>query len=283
MTERCLKMLLSTISLEKGLAVEVVVVDNASSDQTSEMLQKTGLIYKEKNIPLTIIRNSQNLGFSKGNNKGAAIVATKYILFLNSDVLVENISFKKLIDQMKEAVNIGVITVRVVLPDGNLDPASHRGFPTIWRSFSYYFGLEKLFGKIPILNKMFGGYHLTYRNMKQSHEIDSPTGAFYLVRKDVFDKVRGFDEDFFMYGEDLDLSYRIKKLGYKIMYDPSYTVTHLKYQSGLKSIEEKTKQKTRGYFYDAMRIFYDKHYAQKTPLPLNKLVHWIINRKAKHS
>ena len=106
---------------------------------------------------------------------------------------------------MEQDSSIGVMTVKVVLPDGSLDPASHRGFPTIWRSFSYYSGLEKVFGKLPFLNRAFGGYHLTYENLKKRHEIDSPTGAFYLTRKETFDKVNGFDESFFMYGEDLDL------------------------------------------------------------------------------
>ena len=104
-----------------------------------------------------------------------------------------------------------------------------------------------------------------------------------MTQKEIFEKVDGFDENFFMYGEDLDLSLRIKTLGYKVVYDPQYEVTHLKYQSGLKSRDSDTKSKTKGYFYDAMRIFYDKHYAKKTPSLINKVVHSVINQKAKAS
>ena len=283
MTKRCLTTLLATISAQKSINFEVVVVDNASQDDTPKILESVKKEFRKKDISFTVVLDSQNLGYSKANNKGAAVARGKYLLFLNSDVLVEDVMFDSLLELMDKDSGIGVMTVRVVLPDGSLDPASHRGFPTLWRSFSYYVGLEKVLGRIPLLNKAFGGYHLTYKNLKKRHEIDSPTGAFYLTRKEIFDKVEGFDESFFMYGEDLDLSFRIKTLGYKAVYDPQYKVTHLKYQSGLKSKDSDIKSKTREYFYDAMRIFYDKHYAKKTPTFLNKVVHGVINQKAKSS
>ncbi len=283
MTKRCLTTLLTTISTQKNTALEVIVVDNASQDNTPKVLESIQSEYQKKDILFTAVLNSQNLGYSKANNKGAAVARGKYLLFLNSDVLVEGVKFESLFELMDKDPSIGVMTVKVILPDGSLDPASHRGFPTLWRSFSYYSGFEKAFGKLPFLNRVFGGYHLTYKNLKKRHEIDSPTGAFYLTRKEIFNKVKGFDEHFFMYGEDLDLSLRVKALGYKTIYDPQYAVTHLKYQSGLKSKDSNTKSKTKEYFYDAMRIFYDKHYSKKTPSFLNRIVYGVINYKAKTS
>ncbi len=283
MTRRCLKTLLKTIESQNATKIEVLVVDNASHDKTISDLQKIETSYKEKNVSLTIIRNSENLGYSKANNKGAALAQGKYFLFLNSDVIVNNISFEWLIERMEKDSNTAALTIQVLLEQGKLDWASHRGFPTIWRSFCYFAGLEKIFGRIPLLDRVFGGYHLTFLNLKKSHEIDSATGAFYLVRKEVFDKVDGFDESFFMYGEDLDLSFRIKQLGYKIMYDPKYKVDHLKYQSGFQSPDAETKEKTKKYFYDAMKIFYDKHYAKRTSPIFNRLIYWVIEQKAKRS
>ncbi len=280
MTTRCLQTLLKSLQSEKS-SVEVIVVDNASSDSTAKKLELLQKEYKKNDIQLTIILNSKNLGYSKANNKGAAVSSGRYLLFLNSDVLVGGISFEDLINKMDNDPKTGAMTVKVLLPDKTLDPASHRGFPTVWRSFSYFTGLENLFGKIPGINRLFGGYHLTFLNLNKSHEIDSATGAFYLVRKDVFEQVKGFDESFFMYGEDIDLSFSIKKLGYKILYDPQYTVLHLKYQSGIKSKDTAIQSKTKSYFYDAMRIFYDKHYAKTNSAFVNKLVHNVINRKAK--
>jgi GT2 family glycosyltransferase len=137
-----------------------------------------------------------------------------------------------------------------------------------------------LTAKIPLLNRLFGGYHLTYLPLTTRHEIDTPTGAFFLARKDVLDVLKGFDEIFFMYGEDIDLSYRIKRLGYSIIYDPTFTVLHLKNQSGIKRKNNVTIQKkTRNYFYESMAIFYKKHYEQCYPRWINALVYAAINRK----
>lgn len=283
MTEKCLTNLLSVLEENKDVSMEVIVVDNASMDNTKEVLEKMNNRFKEQGQKLIIELGNKNLGYSKANNKGLLLSSGKYILFLNSDVLMNVISFKNLLNYFERDPKLGVLTVKVVLVNGEIDPASHRGFPTIWRSLCYYAGLEKVFGKIPLLNNFFGGYHLTSRSLSKDHEIDSPTGAFYLSRKDILDKLKGFDEDFFMYGEDLDLSYRVKDLGYKVLYVPTYTVTHLKYQSGIKSTDQGTKKKTQSYFYEAMKIFYNKHYASNTPKPVNSFVFFIINQKAKYS
>ncbi|MBI2051548.1 glycosyltransferase family 2 protein [Candidatus Roizmanbacteria bacterium] len=278
-TEKCLLTLKDTIRKQnKSTTFEIIVVDNASEDQTEEMLQKVQEVFRKTKISLKTLLNSRNLGYAKANNQGAALAEGRYLLFLNSDVIVGDINFSEILSFMDGNTDVGVLTVRLDLLDGGIDPASHRGFPTLWRSFCYFFGLERLFGKIPIINRVFGGYHLTYTDLNKTHEIDSPTGAFYLIRKGLFTEVGRFNESFFMYGEDLDLSYRIKQLGKRIIYFPKYRVIHLKYQSGLRSKDDTTQKETRKHFYDAMRIFYDKHYAKKKPQFVNALVYFLITK-----
>lgn len=263
-TRQCLEFLLKTVADNKPLSVEIIVIDNGSTDGSVEMI---------KTFPeIRTVFNKKNLGYPKGNNQGLKSASGQYVLFLNSDVIFGQMDLKKVIGYLDQNKNIGVLTVKVVLPTGKIDPASHRGFPTLWRSSSYFFKLEKLFGRIPLLNRLFGGYHLTYLDLKKIHEIDSPSGAFYLCRTELMRKLKGFDEDYFMYGEDLDLSYRIKKLGYQMVYYPLFQVTHLKYASGFK----------KKYFYEAMKIFYKKHYQEKYPEIINRLVYFIIDLKTKY-
>lgn len=274
-TQQCLRLLLNGLKKEKDLSWEVIVVDNGSRDGSAQMLAEINKVDKR----LRVIANKKNLGYPKANNQGVKKAEGRYVLFLNSDVFIKRIKFKQLVNYLDRNKKIGVIVVRVELADGRVDPASHRGFPTLWNAFCYFTGLESLLAKVKPLSKIFGGYHLKHLDLEKIHEIDSPSGAFYLTRKDVLDKVGGFDEAFFMYGEDLDLSFRIKSLGYKIVYYPRYVVTHLKYLSGLASKNKKTRRKVRVYFYKAMEIFYRKHYSQKYPQLLNKIVYLLIKLK----
>jgi GT2 family glycosyltransferase len=256
---------------------EIILVDNNSTDGSRDLF--TGW---QKDLPFfKYLYQKENYGFGKGNNIGMKVAGGKYFLLLNSDVIVENVNFQDLIDQMEKDGKIGALTVEVKLNENEIDWASHRGFPTIWRSFTYFTKLEKITEKIPVLNKLFGGYHLKDQDLNSIHQIDSPTGAFYLTTKKIMDAIQGFDEQFFMYGEDLDMSYRIKKLGFKIIYYPKYSVLHLKKQSGLDSKEENTKSKTNFYFYDAMKIFYKKNYANNNPGFINKAIYYFIDLKSK--
>lgn len=264
-------------SLSNGtLSSEIIIVDNNSQDGSAESIKE---LSNGKDVKA--IFNTENTGFGKPNNQGLAQAEGRYILYLNSDVFVPEEPFlDALVKQMDENPLQGALTVRVNLSSGIIDPASHRGFPTVWRSICYYSGLEKLTKKIPVLNRLFGGYHLTYLPLEKKHEIDTPTGAFFLARKDILDTLKGFDEDFFMYGEDIDLSFRIKRLGYGIVYDPTYTVLHLKNQSGIKRKNNPAVQrKTKNYFYESMTIFYKKHYEKIYPRWISALVYAAINQK----
>lgn len=275
LTLQCIGKLQTTLS-KSSLDTEIIIVDNNSEDDSSQALGKIA-----DNEDIKVIYNTSNGGYGKANNQGLALAKGRYVLFLNSDVIVPEEAFlDSLIKEMDSHPLYGALTVSVLLPTGGIDPASHRGFPTVWRSFCYYTGLEKITARIPLLNQIFGGYHLTSLPLTIKHEIDSPTGAFFLLRKDLLDVLQGFDESFFMYGEDIDLAYRIKRLGYLIIYDPTYSVLHLKYQSGMKKTNNALIQKkTHDYFYESMTIFYKKHYEKRYPELISSLVYMAINWK----
>jgi len=242
-------------------STEIIVVDNGSIPSEQKWLKTLSTI--------RLIQLNENLGFGRANNLGLEIARGKYVLFLNSDVnLDQPLNFNELFNFLDEDKSSAGLTIRLLLPNGKIDPASHRGFPTPLNSLAYFIGLERLTAKIPLLNRFFGGYHLSYLPLDLIHEIDSPTAAFFLLKKSVLSKVGGFDPDYFFYGEDLDLSYRIKKAGYSIWYYPQFVATHLKYQSSQSSQSKATRQITRNYFFQTMELFVDKHYRHKYPRPL---------------
>lgn len=280
-TRQCLEKLINNLKTTSKIDSEIIVIDNGSKDSSKEMLKKMEKKIKKTKINFKLVLNNKNVGYAKANNQGIAVADGKYILFLNSDVFIENVNFEDLVYYLNKNKNIGALTVKVKLPNGKLDWACHRGFPSLWAAFTYFTKLEFLFRSFPFLSKIFGQYHLTHLDLNTVHEIDSPSGAFYLTRKDILEKVGGFDTRFFMYGEDLDLSYRIKKLNYKIIYYPIFSVIHLKYQSGMKKKSKTSRKKTKEYFYQAMKIFYEKYFSKDTNPLINKLVNFVINLKKK--
>lgn len=267
-TKQCLDSLIHCLKLTTIL-YEIIVVDNNSTDGSKKMLEE---------YDITHLFLSKNIGYSKANNKGLAIANGRFTLFLNSDVLHDNVNYDALLSYMISHKSIGALTVRVELTKNKIDPASHRGFPTIWRSFCYYLKLESLLGAVPGLNRLFGGYHLTYLDLNTVHEIEALSGAYFLSKTRLLKQIGGFDEDYFMYGEDLDLAFRIQKQGYKNIYYPNFTVTHLKYQSGIKNKNKVISKEIRRHFYQSMKIFYQKHYEKKYPRLVNLITYAIINR-----
>jgi len=250
---------------ELETTTEIIVVDNNSRLVEQQWLKKLGGI--------KLIQSNSNLGFGRANNLGLEVANGKYVLFLNSDVnLDKRLDLKELFAFLEKTPTAAGLTIRLVLPNGKIDPASHRGFPTPGNSLAYFLGLEKLTAGIWGLNRFFGGYHLSYLPLNTVHEIDSPTAAFFLLKKSVLTKVGGFDPDYFFYGEDLDLSYRIKKQGYSIWYYPYFCATHLKYQSGQSSESAKIRRESRRYFFETMELFVNKHYTAKYPRPLIALL-----------
>jgi GT2 family glycosyltransferase len=262
-----------------GFEYEVIVVDNASNNESKNYLRnlKTS---KSLNfyttIPLKLIFNKNNLGFAAGNNVGVKKANGRYILFLNPDTIVMPNTFKEMIKFMDSNPQAGAATCRVELISGKLDEACHRGFPTPWNAFCHFSGLEKLLPK----SRIFAGYTLGWKPFGKVHEIDSGTGAFLLVRKEVGDKLNWWDEDYFWYGEDLDFCYRIKKAGWKIYFVPKVKIIHYKgVSSGIRKESQKiarADKKTRigaiKASTQAMRIFYKKHYLEKYP----RFLAWLV-------
>lgn len=248
--------------------LDIWVVDNASADNS---IKKASKKYPRINYLL----NNENLGFGKANNLALRQIKNEYILILNPDCQVMPGTLKFMLDFIQKNLEVGAATCRVEKADGGLDFASHRGWPTPEAAFKYYFlGDESL-------------YHLTNRPMKEIHEIDALSGAFLLTRKSVLDKVGLFDEDYWLYAEDLDLCFRIKQAGFKIIYVPEVKVLHIKgVTSGLKKhsqdISTATKQsrlQAFNSFYETMKIFYRKHLAKNYPFFINWLVYLGINLK----
>ncbi len=249
---------------------EVILIDNHSEDDTPQTVRK-------KFPTVKVIELPKNLGFAGGNNPGLRKAKGRYQLLLNSDTIIEKDTLVKMIKFMDDNPDVGLSTCRVNLVNKKIDPASHRGFPTPWASLTYYLGLEKLFPK----SKIFSQYHQGWKSLGSTHEIDTPVGAFFMLRKKTLNQVGLLDENFFMYGEDIDLAFRIKKAGWKIMYTPITKITHLKGASGLNKKEKnkltlkakKQRIKTTKEFFKAQKIFYQKHYQKKYIFPLNWLVY----------
>ena len=205
---------------------------------------------KAKFPQVNLIENQDNVGFARANNQAIRISTGEYVLLLNPDTLVEEDTFEKCIRFMDETPDCGGLGVKMVDGQGRFLPESKRGIPYPSSSFYKLFGLSKLAPK----SKKFGAYHATYIGEDETHEVEVLSGAFMMMRRSVLDKVGLLDEDYFMYGEDIDLSYRILKGGYKNYYFPQTRIIHYK--------EESTKKGRLNYvyvFYKAMQIFARKH------------------------
>lgn len=235
-------------SLEKALtelSSEIIIVDNASADGSVEDI-------KNKFPNVTLIANDENVGFGKANNQGLEIATGEYFLLLNPDTIVKEDTFTNLIKFMQSNSNAGMVTCKVLNPDGTLQLACRRSFPGPWTSFTKVTGLSRLFPK----SKLFARYNLTYLDENETNEVDAISGSFMMLKSEVYQKVGGFDSRFFMYGEDLDLCYRVKSQGYKVFYVPTTEIIHYKGESTKRSNLDETK-----IFYEAMHLFVEKHFS----------------------
>ncbi|MBW9156997.1 glycosyltransferase family 2 protein [Clostridium tagluense] len=236
---------------------EIILVDNASRDGTVEAVQ-------EEYPNIKVIVNTENLGFSKANNIGMRQSIGKYVLLLNSDTKVLCNCIDKCFAYMEQHKDICTLGPKINLENGDFDHACKRGFPTPASSFYYMLKFDKFFPG----NKKYGRYKMNYLSVDEVNEVDSLTGAFMMVRKEVIDKIGDLDEEFFMYGEDLDWCYRIKEAGYKVMYYPEAKMIHYKGQSS-----KKKRTKTIYEFHRAMYLFYNKHYYKKYNLFITLFVY----------
>ena len=244
-----------------GIEGEIIVVDNASSDGAVELL--------ERDYPdVLTLPQDRNLGFGRAHNIGISHAKGEYILILNPDTLVQEDTLRKMIDFMEEHPKAGAVGCKILHPDGTLDPAAKRGFPSPWSAFSRVFGLSRLFPR----SRFFGGYNMSWIDDETTNQVQALSGSFMFYRASVLRELGGFDSDFFMYGEDLDLCWRTRKGGWEVWYYPETSIIHLKGESTKRSSLDSIAM-----FYDAMEIFARKHF--RSPILLQMVRIGILIRR----
>src|SRR5215471_7109499 len=252
-------------SVEKAIKVgqinsEIIVIDNHSKDNS--------LSYLKPLFPcVKFVCNEKNVGFSKACNQAFAVSSGKYVLFLNPDTILAEDCIAKCISFLQSNPDAGAVGVKMLDGHGKFLKESKRAFPSPVTSLFKLFGFAQAFPK----SKTFSRYHLGHLNENENHEVDVLAGAFMMLRRDVLEKVGSFDEVFFMYGEDVDLSYRIQKAGYKNYYLAETSMLHFKGES--------TKKGSLNYvrmFYNAMSVFVTKHYGGGRASLFNFLIHIAI-------
>lgn len=249
--------------------VTVTVVDNASTDNSIPMVKKEFSWVK-------LILLDTNYGFAYANNVALTEANSEHVMLLNSDVeCTVNSNFDILLNVLNEKNSNAVITPRIEFTTGEIDPACHRGEPTLWASFCYFTKLESLFPKSPL----FAQYHQSYKNMHERHTIDACSGATMIVKSSAIEKVGLLDEQFFMYAEDLDWCKRFRENKYQIIYEPAVKVIHHKYKSGIKSSSQKLSKNTKKHFYTTMLQYYDKHYGDSYPQFMRSIIKYITTIK----
>ena len=251
--EQCLGSLMRAL---EDIESEVFVVDNHSDDDSIKMVSS-------RFPSVHRIANNENVGFSKANNQAIKLAKGEYILILNPDTLIEEDAIQKAIAFMDEQPDAGGLGVKMINGQGRFLPESKRGLPTPWAAFCKMSYLSKLFPHSSIFNQ----YHLGFLPADKINKVDVLAGAFMLLRKSVLDTIGYLDEDFFMYGEDIDLSYRITQAGYFNYYFPNSRIIHYKGESTRKGSFVYVKM-----FYGSMLIFARKHFASGNKLLLSLVI-----------
>lgn len=248
--------LVSVIKALQDIASEVLVVDNHSSDGSVAHI-------RQRFPQVEIIANRENLGFARACNQGLRAARGEFLLLLNPDTIVQEDTFRKVIEFMRQYPDTGMVGCKILNPDGSLQLACRRSFPTPWVAFTKLVGLSQLFPK----SKLFGRYNLTFLNPDQAYEVEAISGSFMMIRHEVLQTVGYLDESFFMYGEDLDWCYRIHQSGWKVRYFPDTQIIHFKGESSKRSEFDHLKM-----FYQAMSRFAKKHFHTRYLL----MPYWVL-------
>ena len=263
----CLASLLAAEAPPGGL--EIIVVDNASTDGSPEMVRDTYPAVRLLACP-------ENKGFAAANNAGTAVAQGQFVLFLNSDTRVAPDALAAPLAYMQAHPDVGALTVRLIYPDGRRDPDNHRGFPTPWNALCHFTGLSRLFPNSP----RFNGYFQSFADFSQTHAVPVIAGSYMMMPRALFDELDGWDETYFFYGEDIDFCYRIHQAGRPIIYYPHVTVLHYKgASSGLRKESadiarppKATRIKVAQESVRAMQVFYRKFYSQQYPAWVTGLI-----------
>lgn len=257
--EKCLK----SIFYESrcSLNFEVIVVDNASTDDSINMLRTDYPFVK-------VLLNSENRGFAFANNQAINLSKGKFIMLLNPDTTVLENSIDNMFSFMEKNNEVGIVGPMIINADGTFQPQCKRGFPTPSSALSYFLGLHNIFPK----SKIFGKYLLTYLDQSELNEVDSVSGACMFVRKQVFKEVGLLDQDYFMFGEDIDLCFRAKQKGWKVYYLPASKIVHCGGHGGTASRPFKTTY----YFFKSAYIFYKKNLSHEYHFLFNFIIYFGI-------
>jgi N-acetylglucosaminyl-diphospho-decaprenol L-rhamnosyltransferase len=271
-TRELLRACLRSVYASQGdLTLAACVVDNASRDGSADMVA-------ESFPQADLLANAENVGYARANNQGlrhfgfttapagSSTSAPFFALLLNPDTELPRDALAQMLHFMDEHPDAGIAGPKLVLPDGSLDLACRRSLPTPAISASRLTGLSRLFPN----SRRFGKYNLTYLDPEEVAQVGSVVGAFMLVRGEAISQAGLLDEQFFMYGEDLDWAYRIGDAGWKVYYNPAVTVLHIKRAASRHSPRAQIE------FYRAMELFYRKHYAQQTPPAMHALIVGVI-------
>lgn len=219
LTIKCLE---SIFEHTRELKFEIIVVDNASTDSSLSALRRF-----RRQQPIRLLPLRKNIGFGRGNNRGAKIARGKYLLFLNTDTFLTTNALKTAVEEAKKIKDLGAYSCQLLNADGTIQPTGGY-FPNLWRIFTWQLFLDDL----PLVGQLFKPVHPKPDWYRRYREPDWITGAFMLIPKKLYDQVGGFDEDIFMYVEDTDLCYRLKRLGFKVIYSPTASIVHLGGASG---------------------------------------------------
>jgi len=220
------------------LDAEIIVVDNNSSDDSCNMV-------RDRFADVVLIENKENVGFAKANNQGVAIAKGEYICILNPDTVVSENLFSSILEEISSLDQLGVLGVKLIDGSGGFLPESKRNIPSPLTSLKRLFGIRLAKAK---------DYYATHIKESDRGNVDVLVGAFLISKRDTYLQVGGFDEDYFMYGEDIDLSYKMKKNGFNNYYLGNYSVIHYKGESTVRNVVYVKR------FYGAMRLFYKKHF-----------------------
>jgi len=267
-TRELLRRCLRTVLASRDVSLLVCVVDNDSTDGSAAMVA-------DEFPQVSLIANSENVGYPAANNQGLALLGfgdasaariPRYALLLNPDTEVPVDGLATVVRYADAHADVGVVGPRLVRPDGSLDLACRRSFPSPEVSFYRMTGLSRLFPR----SRRFGRYNLTFLAEDEAADVDSVVGAFMMVRCKAIRDAGLLDDSFFMYGEDLDWAYRIKQAGWRVVYYPEVTVLHVKRASSRQN------PRARVEFWRSMEIFYRKHYAGETPRALHALILGVV-------
>jgi hypothetical protein len=237
--------LTSLLKAAEGIAAEIIVVDNASDDGSVEMV-------REKFPQVRLLASTVNTGFARGNNLALADAAGRYLLLINPDTIVREDTLRTMIRFMDARPDAGLAGCRILNPDGTLQLACRRSFPTPWVAFTKLTGLSSLAPR----SRLFGRYNLTYLDPAEDHEVEAISGSFMMMRRETYERVGGLDERFFMYGEDLDWCYRVREAGCQVWYVAGTSIIHFKGESTRRSSADDVRL-----FYHAMQQFVEKHHS----------------------